>query len=163
MVSGCDHVRWRVHLSLKIFSPKKFCPRINNWTVLFKFSVRCCKFLSYQTKMPDSNCGNLEKCNKLTNSTCTNSNIQESVRRRFWASIMCYFLKWELRIMAKGERIEFDLVDEVYLYVDITIVVILIFFCPSYSWKLIIDFSVIFILIVCCYFKTNYIQKILLN
>ena len=57
----------------KICPPEYFCPRTNNLTYLLKFFVRCCKCLSYQIKMADSNRTNLEESIKLTNNTYANS------------------------------------------------------------------------------------------
>ena len=51
-------------------------------TYLLKFFLRCCKSLSYQIKMADSNRDNLEECSKLTNNTYANSKNAVRCQRR---------------------------------------------------------------------------------
>ena len=57
----------------KIVHLKIFVLGENNLTYLLKLFVHCCKFLSYQIKMADSNHANLEECGGLASSACAGS------------------------------------------------------------------------------------------
>ena len=63
-------------MSQKFLPQNIFVLGQNNLTYLLKFIVHCCKFLSYQIEMADSNRANLEECSKLTNNTYSNTRMQ---------------------------------------------------------------------------------------
>ena len=63
--------------------------------------------------MADSNRANLEECSKLTNNTYANSKNAVKCERRLLT--FSNVLLFEKRYMA--EKDDFDLLDEVYLYI----------------------------------------------